>query len=426
MNSLRFSIIAVGIALLTSTTFALADGEITITGKIEALYNEFSNDYYSCWNDGNAHRCRNNPQLVTSESYARADGVADLTDGLTLVGRVHGALYANNAFYTVSKGEENNPSYDYRLTPFNPVRTHTEFEDTWVGLRHENVGTFRIGRGLNPRQQALEGDGHTDVGGREMLERMIAYDSPILIGEKGNGMSLSSAHYQGTHMRKEIRIYDIQDRQMMDAIRAEGDAILFDSTLGSKFNLKLAYYREQYAARQYYDGGPLDYTGSTFVPNTAAKVRSHGPAVRISYEFANSRFGLSYSDNRRDAVNTGQTSYAKVAYKTQIATLYASAWSGPWSAYGRVTGGRYRVTVDGNWDNSNDWIYANNTRNVLQYGGEISYEFWKGARALIGYDYKRVDFHESPVANGICRFGEIHPCYDPEGYKVYSGIRWML
>src|SRR5512135_2376816 len=231
MNSPRFTNVFVAIALLMPASAALADGEITISGRLEVLYNKFSNDYYSCWNDGNPYRCRNNPRLFTSESYLRADGMAELSERTTLLGRAQGAYYANNAFYTVSNGKENDPRYDYRTTPFNPITTHTELEDTWVGLRHENVGTIRLGNGLNPRQQALEGDGQTDLGGKEMLERMVAYESPFLVGEKGDGLTLSYAHYKGAHMRKEIRIYDDQDKQMMDAIRPVGDSILFDATV---------------------------------------------------------------------------------------------------------------------------------------------------------------------------------------------------
>lgn len=427
----RITPIAFGLVLTAVAPHALADTDVTFSGKLEAMVNTFSKDYNSCWNDGNARKCGHRPTYVTSESYARADGMADLTDSLTLIGRAHGAAYVNNAFYTVSKGaaEDNSTTNRYDLS-FNPHDLYGEIEDTWLGLRHEDYGTVRIGRGLNPRHQALEGDYTTDLGGREMLEKMVAYDSPILIGEKGNGMSLQYAHYWGAHMRKEIRVYDDNDRSMLDDVRPQGDAILFDATLNGKLNVKFAYYEERYAAREFYPDGNLDFMGSastpnTFTPNTGAKTRSHGPAVRATYEFGNYRIGLSVSDNRREAAIPHKTSYPSVGVRSQGATAFFSAWQGPWSLWAKVTDSRFRPD-GGSLTDGYDWVYANTTFNVFQYGGEISYEFMKGARAVGGFDYKKQTFFNSPTAGGMCDEKKSHPCYNPEGYKVFGGIRWML
>jgi hypothetical protein len=420
-------------SVLSDSFPALANTEFKFSGKLEAMAATFSNDYFNCWNDGNAKNCSNQPKLILSESFLRADAAHDLNDDLVLIGRVQEGMYVHNTWYTTPNGTPANPQYDAN----NPRLFYAEIEDTWLGLKDDRYGTMKVGSGINPRMQALEGDGTTTLGGYEMLDEMVSYDSPILIGESSTGVKFSYAHYHGTHMRKQIRQYDSNDQNSMNHVEPTGDSILLNGTWHGKLNVRFAYYIERYAARDSYDGGYLDginigtVANPIIVPNTGAMTHSHGPALRVAYEFSNARIGLSVSDNHRDKVTMENPDMPAVGYDSHINTLFVSAWTGPWGLYGKVTTAKFRISENVLPNNSlgnYDWLYPNNTYDVFQYGGEISYEFLKNTRFVTGYDYKIMTFYNSPTAGGVCNSGQTtpNPCYNPRGYKVYTGVRWTF
>lgn len=409
----RATPLAMALAFAALAGTAQADTDIRTSGKFEAMLTTYGKDYYDCWNDGLAS-CRRKPTQIEGENYLRADGVTELGEDTDLIYRGQLSAYANSAWYTRSSAVPSQVGYE-------KPSLHTELEDSWIGLRDQRFGTLRLGRGLNPWVQALQGDGTTDHGGREMLELAVMYDSPVLIGEKSHGVSFSYAHYKGTHMRKEIRVYAQGEDDSRTKVKPEGDALLIDGTWMGKFNFKVSGYREGYAARQYPETGPLDSDPSG-LPGTGALTHSKGAAVLASYEFPSFRLGASLSENRRDQVVMVNPAFPSVGYKSQVLTAFLGAWHGPWNLWGRVEQAKFGLQGDA-LNAGSDWIYSNFTIDYLQAGGEISYEFVKNSRVVVGYDWKRKDFKEAPTANGMCATGKSRECYDPKGFKVFAGLR---
>src|SRR5450830_506772 len=156
----------------SSTAGPSSETDLIFSGHIEALDTFYGKDYFSCWNDGVAAKCGRTPNLLEGSSWVRLDCARDLNDTWTLIFRGQIGTYENNAWYTVSKAANTGANYTDALD------LRAEVEDTWLGIKHSDFGTIRAGRGLNPYQLALEGDGTTDLGGGEMLKTMVAYDSP--------------------------------------------------------------------------------------------------------------------------------------------------------------------------------------------------------------------------------------------------------
>jgi hypothetical protein len=423
MNRLKIS--AAGIVLATLTGVAHADTNYSFGAKVEALYDSYSKEFLSCWREGTYENCSYAPKMWEGENYVRGDVLHDLTDDLSLIGRAQVGYYYHNSWYTSSPGVavtagtgENNPN--------NPTATLLAFEDTWVGLKDARYGTVKLGRGLNPRMQALEGSYTTDLGGKEMLRKMIGYDSPVLVGNRSNGLKISYALYKGALMRKEIREYDSNDEAQMSRVEPTGNSILLDATLRSKLNVKFAYYRERVAAREHYPKGNLDgvTVGSTVIPNTGAMTAAHGPALLASYEFSHGRLGLSSSRNTIDKVAMVNPNLASVGYNSQTNTLIISAWYDRWSLWSTFSKSKYRMSDTDFITPSNDWLYSNNTFDFYQYKAEITYDMMKHTKAVVGAELKKMTFYNSPIAGGMCQSGMTNPCYNPRGYKVFSGLRW--
>ena len=423
----RLTLNAAGIVLATLACAAHADTNFSSGAKIEALYTSFSKEYLSCWRDGTQKDCSYAPKLWQGESYARGGVVHDLTDDLSLIGQAQAGYYQHNSWYTRSPGVPATGQSDQN----NATASLLAFEDTWVGLKDARYGTVKLGRGLNPRMQALEGTYTTDLGGKEMLQKMISYDSPMVVGDRSSGIKFSYALYKGALMRKEIRKYDANDQAQMSRVEPTGNSILLDATLRSKLNVKFAYYKERVAARDSYYQGHLDGLGVTVgpsaytvIPKTGAMTAAHGPALRASYEFSHGRIGFSSSRNNIDKVAMVDTAFPSVGYKSQTNTLYISAWYDRWSLWSTISKSKYRLSDIDFINSSNDWLYSNNTFDFYQYGGEISYELLKNTKAVVGVDFKRMTFYNSPIAGGMCASGMTNPCYNPHGYKVFSGLRW--
>jgi hypothetical protein len=91
-----------------------------------------------------------------------------------------------------------------------------------------------------------------------------------------------------------------------------------------------------------------------------------------------------------------------------------------------ISKSKYRLSDTDFINSSNDWLYSNNTFDFYQYGSEISYELLKNTKVVVGVDFKRMTFYNSPIAGGMCQSNMTtpNPCYNPRGYKVFSGLRW--
>jgi predicted porin len=430
MNRLKLS--AAGIVLASLTGVAHADTNYSLGAKVEALYTSYSKEFLSCWREGYQGNCSYAPKTWEGENYVRGDVVHDLTDDLTLIGRAQAGYYYHNAWYTRSPGVSVTPGTGQN-NPDNPTASQLAFEDTWVGLKDARYGTVKLGRGLNPRMQALEGTYTTDLGGKEMLTKMISYDSPMVIGDRSNGIKFSYALYKGALMRKEIRQYDANDQAQMSRVEPTGNSILLDATLRTKLNVKFAYYKERFAARDHYYNGHLDGQGVilgstdyTVIPKTGAMTAAHGPALLASYEFSHGRLGFSSSRNNIDKVAMVDPTFPSVGYKSQTNTLIISAWYDRWSLWSTFSKSKYRMSDTDFITPSNDWLYSNNTFDYSQYKAEISYEMMKNTKAIVGAEFKRMTFYNSSIASGMCQSGMTNPnpCYNPRGYKVFSGLRW--
>jgi hypothetical protein len=206
-----------------------------------------------------------------------------------------------------------------------------------------------------------------------------------------------------------------------------GNALLIDAAWRGKLNAKLAVYRESYAAKSYYGDGVLDGTpisaGSyEVIPGSGALTHSHGIAALAIYEFTGYKLGLSASQNQRDKVTLVNDKFPTLDYKSNFVTAFMSAWQGRWGMYAKVSGARFR-TENATFTDGYDWLYANNNFDVQQVGGEVSYEFMKATKAVVGFDWRKYHFYESPDANGMCDVNKSHPCYNPKGAKVFAGIR---
>lgn len=410
-----------------ATDSVLADADFKVSGKIDVAANSYSNDYINCWSDGKPS-CSYKSGMITSENYLRGDGAADLNDDLTVIGRLQGGLYVHNTWYDVPNNfrnpSNNSEFYDSKYSPTHPRPYWGEFEEAWAGLRHTKYGTLKLGKGINPRMQALEGSLVTDLGGQEMLHLMLTYESPYLIGQRGNGMKLTYAHYQGEHQRKQIRIYDANDRASMSHVAPTGDSILLDSTWNGRLGVMYAYYRERYAAREFYIGGNLDGSrdaAGNLVPNSGAMTHSHGPALRVSYSFSNGLVGWAISRNQRDKVTMTNPSFPSVGYSSLGNTVWAVGWDGPWVLYAKVT--KAKFSMDGNVPSGYSWLPSNFIYDFLNYGGDLSYEIVKDTRLYVGFDYQKRTFYNNP-ATGNCTSGNTsRPCYSPQGYKITYGVR---
>lgn len=414
----RLTLNAAGIALAALAGFAHADTNFSKSVRVEALYSGYSKEYLNCWNNGNPDTCANAPHLWQGDSYMRGGVSHDLSDDMTLIGQVQLSYYLNNARYTRSQGVKTGDPHEY-----DPTATLLEVEDTWGGLKDERYGVVKLGRGLNPRMLALEGGFTTDLGGKEMLEKMISYDSPVLAGDRNTGIKVSYALYKGAHMRKEIRKYDSNDQAQMSRVEPTGHSILLDATLRTKLNVKFAYYKERFAARDNYPDGNLD--GS---PGTGAMTSAHGPALKVSYDFGHGRIGFSASRNTVDKVAMVTPSYPGVGFNSRTNTLFFGLWNERWSLWSTVSKSMYRLSDTDFLYNpltaGSEWIYSNTTRDIYSYGGEISYEFMKNTRAVVGVDFRKYTFYNSPIGSGMCSSGKPNPCYNPHGYWVFSGLRW--
>lgn len=417
---------AMALALAALAGSAQADTDLTFSGKAEAMVTKYSKDAYRCWNDGTS-TCKMSPTRLEGENYLRVDGVSDLSDDVTLVFRGQVSAYLNNAFYTATRAAQggDNSNVDYTNSP----HIHAELEDTWVGLRHIDFGTARIGRGINPRLKAMDGDGTTDLGGREMLDLMVAYDSPYLIGEKNNGLSFSYAHYQGSRMRKEIQVLSAAEEDSRNKAKPKGHTLLIDGTWFGHLVTRAGIYHETYTAREWPFAGRLDgiYADSTAlspsVPGSGARGSSQGASLLVSYEFSSFRVGATASRNQINKVEMVNTGFPSAGYRSRQAAVFLSAWNGPWSFWSTANFIRFSLMADSVVPQGYEWLYSNNTLDGMQVKGEVSYEFTKGARAVVGVDVRKSDFKEAPGTGGLCAPGRTRECYDPFGAKGYVGVR---
>lgn len=423
----RFST-AMAMAIAALAGNAQADTDLTFSGKAEAIVTYYGKDMNGCWNDGSAS-CKKTRTRLQGDNYLRVDGVSDLSDDVTLVFRGQASAYLNNAFYTVTEaakggGNSSTNFVDYSDSP----HVQAELEDTWVGLRHLDFGTVRAGRGLNPRMKALEGDGTTDLGGREMLDLMVAYDSPYVIGDKSHGLTFSYANYKGARMRKEIRVLHAAEEDSRNKTEPRGNSLLLDGTWFGALTTRAAIYHERYTARQWRETGRLDgiYSSDTLfpaVPGSGALTSSQGASLLASYEFSSFRVGASASRNQVNRVQMVNPAFPAVGYRSRQAAVFLSAWHGPWSLWARANFTRFSLSADTVLPEGYAWIYSNDTRDLMQVGGEVSYEFAKGTRAVVGVDVSKTDFKEAPGYGGLCAPGRSRECYDPFGAKASVGVR---
>jgi hypothetical protein len=422
-------------ALLGAAGAAYAESDVQFAGKAEALVTKFGSDYFSCWNDGVRANCTRKPIRLQGENSLRVDGSRDLTDEFTLVYRGQLGAYVNNAWYQVSNAAAG-PSSQQQANPnwSRAPAVHTDVEEAWIGVRRDAFGTIRLGKGLNPRVQAIHGDGATDLGGAEMLDAMIAYDAPYILGNKGHGLTGSFAHYQGEHMRKQIRVNSVAEEA--NKIDPVGNALLLDGYINGWINVRAGAYREALPARLWYPGGTLDgeftiagnavTTAYPLVPNSGAHTHAQGGSLYGTLDFTNFRIGAMGAVNRIAQVPMAQPIFPSTGYNSKTATLFGSAWRGPWSVSARATINRFRMVYDtlhpkGGQDYN--WLYPNNTFDIRQLAGEVSYEVTKGTRAVIGGELRMVDFKEFPGADGLCQMSSTRGCYDPKASKFFAGMR---
>lgn len=421
----RLTLNAAGIVLAALAGVAHADTNFSKGAKVELLYSSYSKEYLNCWNDGNMKTCANAPHLWQGDNNIHGGVTHDLNDDMTLIGQAQLSYYLNNARYTRSQGVKTGDPHQY-----DPTYTMLDIEDTWVGLKHERYGVVKAGRGLNPRMLALEGGFTTDLGGKEMLEKMISYDSPVLAGDRNTGIKVSYALYKGAHMRKEMRKYDANDQAQMSRVEPTGNSILLDATLRTKLNVKFAYYKERLAARDNWPDGNLDgvIASGQLLPGTGAMTSAHGPALKVSYDFGYGRIGFSSSRNTVDKVAMVNPAYPSVGFKSQTNTMFFGLWNERWSLWSTISQSKYRLSDASFLNNSltvgHEWMYPTADRDIYSYGGEVSYEFVKNTRAVVGVDFRKYTFYGSPIANGMCTSGDTHPCYNPHGYWLFSGLRW--
>jgi len=413
----RLTLNAAGIMLATLAGAVHADTNYSLSGKVEALYSSYSKEFLNCWADGNREVCSNAPALLQGDNYARGNLSHDLNDDMTLIGQAQLSYYLHNARHTPSQGALTGDPHQY-----DPTLNLLVFEDTWGGLKHERYGAVKVGRGLNPRMQAIEGSFATDLGGKEMLQKMIRYDSPYLAGDRNTGIKLSYALYKGALMRKETRQYDSVDQAHMSRVEPTGNSLLLDASLRTKLNVKFAYYRERVAARDNYPGGNLDGAGE------GAMTTAHGPALKVSRDFSHGQVGFSISRNIVDKVVMETPSYPSVGFNSRTNAIFLGLWDGHWSLWSSFSLTKYRLSDTEYLNNPQvvgyGWLYGNSTRDMYDYYAEVSYEFMKNTRAVVGAEFKRYDFFEAPNGNGMCEPGGTHPCYDPHGYWLFSGLRW--
>lgn len=400
--------------------------------------NKYGKDVNDCWNDGVAARCGGTPTRVEAENEARLMFDRELSDLVELRAQLGVEGYYRNG-WTERSSRATGENVQRPTWVAHPM-------DSWIGLHHEDWGTVRIGTGLNPFQQASgQMDGNTDVGGREYLERMIAYDSPLLVGDKATGASLNLVLYDGSRYRKAR--YERAPEDSRSAARAKGISLLLDGKIGGKVGAKLAFYTERYGARKFYGVGPLDGSyelvpgggatspqynednpALTSYAGSGTRARSRGVAADLVYEGDSFKLGGQLLMNRR-LRTTGFTNpqFEADGYGTGYATdgvaLYFSTWSGPWSLWSKAYTMKFRLTDAGQLNTTSDWLYANSTYRSSKIGGEVGYALTEHVKAILGAEWMKRDFTESPLAGGACATGKVNPCYDPKGYKFFTGVR---
>lgn len=412
---------------------------VRYTVRADWTLNHYGKDAYECWNDGQARRCGNTPTQLEGETELRLMVDHELSDLLELRLQLGGEAYHNNG-WTERSARATGKTRGSRPTWVAHVL------DTWVGLHHEDLGTLRIGTGLNPFQQASgQMDGNTDLGGKEYLERMVAYDSPLLLGDKATGVRLNLAFYDGARYRKAR--YEQAPEDKARAARARGVALLLDGKVNGNITTRLALYAERYTARKYYGVGPLDGDyglvpggGATAVAfneenpaltaylGNGAKARSRGIAVEAAYEGNSFRVGAQLLHNRRLGVDDLRTAtFAQnghgSGYASTGAALYFSTWSGPWSLWSKAYSLNYRLTDADRLTTASDWMYPNSTFVASRVAGEVGYALTDHVRAIVGVEWNKRDFKESPLAGGACSTGKANACYDPQGYRFFTGVR---
>lgn len=440
MKTLKLALLAAALAAPAAAPAADDAAPLPLRYKVRAdwVYAYYGKDVYDCWNNGLAATCGRTRSQLEGETEARVMHERELSDVLELRLQLGAEAYHRNGWTERSARATGETAGRPRWV--------AHVFDTWIGLNHIDHGTVRIGSGLNPFQQASgQIDGNTDLGGREYLERMVAYDSPLLWGDKATGASLNLAVYDGARYRKARHELAGEDRTR--AARAKGVSVLLDGRYDANLSAKLAVYAERYGARKYYNGGPLDglYTllpgasatspdfnednpAITRYDGGGASARSRGIALDVSQQADSHRIGGELLLNRRlptrDLVTAtfAQNGYG-TGYKSTGAALYFSTWQGPWSLWSKVSVIDFRLTEPEGLNASSDWLFPNSTYRTVKAGGEVAYALNEQARAIVGAEWMRRNFKESPLAQGVCATGQVRACYDPKGYKLFAGVR---
>lgn len=432
MQTNRLILISSALTALAAPTYA-ADKTDTLpfryTLRSDWTINKYGKDTRNCWNNGVAADCSQTPTELEGETEGRIMYDRDINDNWTFRSQVGLGAYYNTGWYEHSlRSLESTPASGAR-----PLWV-TKLVDTWIGFQHEDYGTVRIGTGLNPYQEAAGATQLKELlGGQELLERMVAYDSPLLFGD----MSMTVALYDGTRLRKAK--YELADEDNSSASHTRGISLVLKGKIASKFTTKFGFYNETTGAREFYGVGPLDgsYTGSAGSEDKAAltsyigdgtRVTSRGVALDVSYNAGAYTVGGAVAFARR-LRNDSMTNFNfstngfGTGYATDAVSVYFSTWRGQWSFWSSVGYASARLTDTNLLTSSSDWLYSNSTYNFTSIQGEASYALHPHANWVIGAEIKGYDFKESPNASGMCQQGGSHPCYDPSGIKIYTGIR---
>lgn len=397
------------------------------------LVYQYGKDTRDCWNNGVAATCQKTPAELEGETEGRIMYDREISDNWTFKAQLGGVAFHNVGYYEHSERSlASKPASGTRP----PWVSH--LADTWLGFQHEDYGTVRIGSGKNPYQEAAgQTEFNSQFGGQEALDRMIAYDSPLLLGNDNTGMSLKAAMYDGTRQNKAK--YEYADEDTSSAARTRGFSFVLHGKVAAKFIGKLGFYNETTGSRMFYGTGPLDgtYTGAAFQesnPNTSSytgngtRVTARGLALDVAYNPGAYTVGAAVAFARR-LRNDGlvNSTFANEGFGTGYASdalsVYASTWTGKWSFWGKVSVADIRLTDPNMLTNASNWLYPNSTISYTSMTGEAAYAVSQNVRWVFGATKIGYDFKEFPSSPGFCTPNDSRPCYDPSGIKLYTGIR---